>query len=325
MADMLKPGMLDSIDTETLKPSTDMAAASYCATVIANLEGWRGANPPTTREGRRATIERLDVRIRRLEERDGINPPPPMDTPSWDSLLWRVARLHRKMVQPPMAGNRLPASPPHIKPTMALLRSTAASLGGAAAARSWPAHVKKEDGEQPFGAKDENEYDDDDEYIEATAQFLAYLAGSLGYKIIGSFELPQNCKLALDLSLELDATNSGFPVGPAMPPVLHSRPVPYPGAGTRMGPPLPRVPPPHVRKACCGCCVCACHSKDAPKPGVLKWMTGKYAEEKQARRTGFKARIGAAFRKLAFWRRSRGDDSDSDASSITTRTSSTLD
>ncbi|KAI0099651.1 hypothetical protein GGR51DRAFT_393449 [Nemania sp. FL0031] len=295
MADTLKQSMLDSIDAELSKPSSNMLAEAYCATVISNLEGWRGEMLPCTREGRQATIEKLDMRVRRLENVDGIPPPPPMDTPSWDSLMWRVARLHRKMLQGPVTINKLAAAPPHITPTMALLQSTVASIGslGPLGPQSWAVFIG-------------NDTDlEGDDLLQAAAQYLCYLAGKRNYKITGSFDLKANCKLALDLSLDADA-NSGFYGGG-----------PRPRMGMRT---MPRVGP-------MGACTCACHARvpvmASPEPAVVGWITRKYYKEKRARHRGVKARICRVFRKLAFWNRNSGLDSDSDASSITTRSSST--
>ncbi|KAI1124363.1 hypothetical protein F5Y10DRAFT_280260 [Nemania abortiva] len=296
--DTLKPNMLDSIDADLSKPSANMEAKAYCATVISNLEGWRGELLPCTREGRRVAIEQLDLRLRRLENIDGIHPPPPMDAPSWDSLQWRVARLHRKMPQGPVAMNKFPAAPPHITPSMALLQTTVESIGSLGpqlGPQSWAA----------FTSKDTDLEGDD--LLQTAAQYLCHLAGRRSYKIAGSFELKQNCKLALDLSLDADAN------------------LPFYGGGMirpRMGGVPPRVGP-------MGCCNCACHGPPrivtaTPEPRVVSWMTQKYHQERRARRRGLKARIGRVFRKLAFWNRYSGQDTDSDASSITTRSSSTL-
>ncbi|KAI1194900.1 hypothetical protein F5X97DRAFT_309843 [Nemania serpens] len=295
MADKLKPSMLDSADAETLAPSANMAAEAYCATVLSNLEGWRLRTLPTTKEGRRATIEQLDLRVRRLEIMECINPPPPMDTPSWDSLMWRIARVHRRMPQGRAVLQGLAAAPPYITPTMALLRSIVPSIGGEGP-QSWAAFVETE-----------TDLADDDDLLQAAAQFLCYTAGRRGYKIVGSFDLKQICKLALDLSLDADSTSS-FHVG----------------APRVIAPPL--APGRRVASLACGCCGCSCHHnvrETIPKRSVLKWMNGKYREEREARRTGLKARIARAFGKLAFWRRRSDEDSDSDASSITTWNSST--
>jgi hypothetical protein len=305
----MKPDMSDPIDVELSKPGANMAAVAYCATVVANLEGWKGGTLPPTREGRRPTIEQLDTRVRRLENRDGINPPPPMDTPSWDSLTWRVARLHRQMPIGPVGvvgplNGLVRAMPPHITPTMALLQSTVTSIA-AVGPQSWAAFVEKDEDLEG------------DDLLQAAAQFLCYLAGARRYKMAGSFELLHNCVLALDLALDTD-TNAG----PPMPPAFH-----HVNPKAR-GPMMPRPVRARAVKACCGCCGCACHNANivtaAPKPGVLSWMTKKYHEDRRARRTGVKARIAGAFRKLAFWRRSSGNETDSDVSSISTRSSSTF-
>ncbi|KAI1752928.1 hypothetical protein F4782DRAFT_106441 [Xylaria castorea] len=300
MEDALKPSM-DSIDVELSKTSTNREAQAYCVTVISNLEGWKGWALASTKECRQPTIVQLDTRIRRLECRDGINPPPPLDMPSWDSLVWRVARLHRRMPQGPVSINKLFSMPPHITGTLELLRSIVASIGGVGP-QSWAVLIEKEENLEG------------DDLLQTAAQFLCYLAGRRGYKIIGSFDLQQICSLALDLSLDADA-NSGFYTGS---PFQAARPM------QMMGGQPPLVGPKSVqKKGCCGCCGCSCHAAVA-KP-ILKWMVGgKYHKERKASRTGVKARIAGVFRKLAFWKRHRGDDTDSDASSITTRTSSTI-
>ncbi|KAI1426092.1 hypothetical protein F5Y12DRAFT_307823 [Xylaria sp. FL1777] len=297
-SDMLKSDILDSIDVEPLKPSTNLKAQAYCATVVSNLEGWRSRPFPCTKESRGVTIDQLDMRVRRLETIDAINPPPPMDTPSWDSLMWRVARLHRKMPMGPTV-HRLCGAPPLLTPTPDLLRSIVTSIGGGMGPHPWAMLA---------GAEDL----DNEDLLPAAAQFLCYFAGSRRFKVVGSFELERNCKLALDLSLDADAHQGPF-VGPVPPPDL--------GLMGRAGPrPL--------AKGCCGCCSCLCHnnSRKVPvaKPRVIDWMTGKYYEEKRARRTGVKARIARVFKKLAFWRRRGDSDTDSDTSSISTRSSSTF-
>ncbi|KAI0431426.1 hypothetical protein F5Y09DRAFT_195890 [Xylaria sp. FL1042] len=293
MADTLKAEMMDSIGAGLSKPSSTAMAQAYCATVISNLEGWKCVALPYTKESREATIDRLDARVRNLENMGSINPPPPMDTPSWDSLMWRVARLHRKMpVGPPI--NRC-AVPPFITPSLDLLRSTLSSIGGV----GWQSWALFSDGGDLEA----------DGLLELAGQYLCYLAGKRGFKVIGSFELKQNCKLALEMSLDMDANSGlhhrqGFPVS-RQPLDLGGPP-----------PPAGRMP---LQKGCCGCCACACHkTKKLPHPGVLMWMTGKYHEEKRAKRNGVKARIARAFKKLAFWRRREYDTDSDDVSSIMT-------
>ncbi|KAF2972855.1 hypothetical protein GQX73_g831 [Xylaria multiplex] len=288
--------MLESIDTGPLKPSQNTAAEGYCATVISNLEGWRGLSLPCTRESWHPTIGQLDTRARRLENMGAIHPPPPMDAVTWDSLMWRVARLHRKMLPGP-GMIRLSVAPP-ITPSLALLRSTVNSIGGA--------------GLQPWAllAEKDEELEEDDLLLIA-AQFLCHLAGRRYLKIVGSFELKQNCKLALDLSLEADA-NSG----------LYAGPFPH---GQRA---MPRAGLFPLQKGCCGCCACSCHNiTNSPNPrvvNVVKCMPRRYHKEEREGRTGFKPWIAGMFRKLRFGRRRGGRETDSDASSITSRASSTI-
>ncbi|KAI1176014.1 hypothetical protein F4777DRAFT_578438 [Nemania sp. FL0916] len=293
MADILKPSILDPMETELSKPSAgaNAEAEAYCATVISNYEGWKGVQIVYSKEGMQTTTDRLDARVRRLERMDGINPPPPMDTPSWDSLMWRVARLHRKMPMLPPGLNKLAAAPPHITATIPLLKSVVGCMHWTGSP-SWTALVEKD---ADF---------EEDELLRAMAQFLSYVAGTRRHKVTGTFDLKDNCKLALDLSLEEN-------------PFVATGPRPPPG----MRPPPPRVVP----VPCCHRCPCHNGNKQlAAKPSILRWMTGKYNEERRAKRMTVGGRIAGAFRKLAFWRRSRYPDTDSDTSSISTRSSSTF-
>jgi hypothetical protein len=296
MADTLKPSMTDPIDVELSKPAANMAAEAYCATVISNLEGWKGVTLSHTRD-RRMTIDQLDTRVRRLENMHSINQPPPMDAPSWDSLMWRVARLHRKMPPSPPHKMNVFRAPPFTS-TIALLQSTVTSLGGVVGSQSWAAFVEKEE-----------QYLEDDDLLHAAAQFLHHLAGERNYKIVGSFDLAHNCALALNLSLDVDHANPGFYRGPGG----HHMRLGQGGMG-RLGGGA------SCMKSCCGCCGCHCHNK----PIGMRMPNVITVKPKRARRTGVKARIAGVFRKLAFWRRRGGYDTDSDASSTTTRSSLTV-
>ncbi|KAI1147377.1 hypothetical protein F4825DRAFT_151551 [Nemania diffusa] len=295
MADKPKSSMLDSVDDEKLsKPTPNLLAGGYCATVISNLEGWRGGVLPCTRESRQPTIEHLDLRVRRLENTAGINSPPPMDTPSWESLTWRVTRLHRKMPSgPQILSYWLTASPPLMNATVSLLQSTVASIGGWGL-RSWAAFVE---GEPDLAG---------DDFVQAAAQFLCYLAGRRSYKVHGCFNLVANCRLALDLSLDADANPSFYLPGPML----------RTGLGANM---ISRV---------AGRCTCACHGglpAPGPPPPPPRVVNVHNPRRKQKRRhVGVKARIARVFGKLACWKRNRGEDidSDSDASSISTSSSS---
>ncbi|KAI0971085.1 hypothetical protein F4678DRAFT_92057 [Xylaria arbuscula] len=293
MADKLKPDMLDSVDAGLSKPTPVVLAHAYCATVISNLEGWRGFKLSSAKEISEVTISQVDTRIRRLEMTANINPPPPVDIPSWDSLMWRVARLHRMM--PAGATTiRFGAAPPLITPSLDLLRTTMASIGGVGL-QSWAVFTEGDDLEKG------------DRIISAAAQYLCNLAGKRGFKIIGSFELALNCSLALELSLDKDA-NPRLYIGP--------RTHPMPGQG------LVGSPARSPLKTCCGCCSCSCHTGPGLFPRVVN-----VTKPKRAKQRNVKARIANVFRKLAFWRRCRSaddSDSDSDASSTTTGSSSTL-
>ncbi|KAI0202723.1 hypothetical protein F4808DRAFT_419687 [Astrocystis sublimbata] len=285
MEQPLKPGMLDSaIDVEPSKSSVTTESQAYCATVVANLEGFKDWALPSY-ERCRATLAQLDARIRALENASCISPPPPMDVPSWDSLVWRVTRLHlQPHLQPAWITDkaytsRVNAAP--LEPSIELLRSTVAAIGGTGR-QSWAVFI---------GEKDQ--VLDDDAFLQAAAQFLSNLAGKQRYKITGSFELRDNCSIALNLSLQADVNPAFF----------------YRGAR------------PTVGSISCNCHCQGPARMSMPRP-ARKIVN---VRPKKHRRTGVKARIARVFGKLAFWRRRHGNDSDSDASSMTSKsTSSTL-
>ncbi|KAK5627894.1 hypothetical protein RRF57_003609 [Xylaria bambusicola] len=286
MADIMKPETLDPIEAEFSKPPANILAQAYCATVISNLEGWKGViSFHSVKERKSLAIEQLDARVRRLENLEGISPPPPMDIPSWDSLTTSPQDASGAGEQTFRCAAVHYANPRLTKRCGELDRGD----GGV---------LVRVQGEETL---------EGDDLLQAAAQFLGYIAGQQRLKVVGTFDLKQNCKLALNLSLDPNA-NALF--GPVFPMPRHI---------VQPSPPRPLMP----QKHCCGCCSCSCHNP-SPSPSVLRWMTGKYDQEKRARRSGFKARITKVFRKLAFWRRDYDDDTDSDASSITVRTSSTL-
>ncbi|KAI1267197.1 hypothetical protein F5Y18DRAFT_331609 [Xylariaceae sp. FL1019] len=271
------------------------AAEAYCATVVANIEGWR--HPTTNRERDEAlrmpvNTKSLDNRIRALEAQDGIDSPPPCETVSWDGLSWRAARLHRRIG----ALEKIRNIPPHIACSLDLLVNTLGALGGAVP----PAEM------------------DATQTLRFAAQSLSYVAGQRGYKIIGSFELEFNCLLALDLAL----VNDPLAVGPSLAPPVR-------------GGYVQRQKPINVKdtKACCGCCDCYCHdtvirsrptrrARSRSRSGSPRWIPPR------RRRVPLREeKSGGFWSKLAFWRRDKnnrnGYDSD-DSRSVVTRTESTL-
>ncbi|KAI0188694.1 hypothetical protein F4808DRAFT_446068 [Astrocystis sublimbata] len=260
MEQPLKPGMLDSaIDVEPSKSSVTTESQAYCATVVANLEGFKDWALPSY-ERCRATLAQLDARIRALENASCISPPPPMDVPSWDSLpAWITDKAYT---------SRVNAAP--LEPSIELLRSTVAAIGGTGR-QSWAVFI---------GEKDQ--VLDDDAFLQAAAQFLSNLAGK-----------QDNCSIALNLSLQADVNPAFF----------------YRGAR------------PTVGSISCNCHCQGPARMSMPRP-ARKIVN---VRPKKHRRTGVKARIARVFGKLAFWRRRHGNDSDSDASSMTSKsTSSTL-
>ncbi|KAI8626955.1 hypothetical protein F5Y19DRAFT_478166 [Xylariaceae sp. FL1651] len=296
MADTPNASLLDPIEVGLQQPPANREAEAYCATVIANLEGWKDIALPQSMEGLQPTTEQLDMRTRRLEILQKINPPPPMDMPSWDSLSWRVARLSSKMAG---QGLNFPKpNPPHFTPSLGLLRSCVGSIWGMGPKSLYTF------------LEDEGELDEED-ILCCTAQWLCHLAGQRFYKIVGSFDLRANCLFALDMSLEMDGR-----VG-MLGPQGHQMVMRQPGDGLRrgaMGMPTAWA----AKKACCGCCVCSCHSDSIGKTPVIPEVVKVRPMKKRSGRYGMKARVARVFRKLIFWRRHKSDTSDSDSSSITT-------
>ncbi|KAI0166510.1 hypothetical protein GGR57DRAFT_28015 [Xylariaceae sp. FL1272] len=300
---------------ETLdKPSTILsseksdtgshAAEAYCATVIANLEGWMHL---TNRERNEAlqmpiNIQSLDSRIRALEALGGINSPPPCETVSWDGLSWRAARLHKRMP----ALEKTMDIPPHIACSLDLLVNTLAGLGGAVP----PAEKAEMDATQT---------------LRFAAQSLSHLAGRRGFKIVGSFELEFNCLLALDLSLGNDPLAPG---GPYLAPPARGGYVPRNNSpGRRQAAPILVK----QTKPCCGCCDCYCHDADIrpspPRRARSRSRSPRWISPRRRRAPPRREKSGGFWSKLAFWRRGKDkygyDDSDSFRSAVT-RTESTL-
>ncbi|KAI1823582.1 hypothetical protein F4861DRAFT_509936 [Xylaria intraflava] len=263
-----------SMNEEPPRPDWDMAAQVYCATVIANLEGWRGETLPSTKEGRRLTIDQLEARIRHLESIDGIDPPPPMDVQSWDSLIYRAARLHRHMPQGPLISiYKQMTRPLPIAPTVGLLRRAVTVLGGVGP-QSWTAFIG---GDEDI---------DDDDLLQAAAQFLCYLVGKQSCKLVGSFKLELNCALALDMSLDAE-TNTG----------LYGERSSYSGSNDGVRP-RSRLGPEVASQAS----LVPCHNSEgvtSPKPEASRWMRVEQDRERPAGCCGLRAWIfGALHRKF---------------------------
>ncbi|KAI1816790.1 hypothetical protein GGS20DRAFT_583137 [Poronia punctata] len=261
------------------------AAEMYCMTAIANIEGRHLVPFPYARSNQ-TTIEQLDSRIRTLEILESIDPPPPTDLPSWDSLIWRVARIHRKTIL------QLPkTAPPHIIPSEALLKATLNSVPGGFL-RLPP---------QSWGQLVENSGDSDlkgDDLLRLASQFLCHSAGWLGYKAAGSFDLAYTCGLALDLSLHADA----IPRNARATPILLSA-VPWPAPpGLRA---LPAGPP---RLASGSRCSCSCHTS----------TIGLHDKPKRASNSVFRACVVRICEKLGFRRRSELDYEESASYSSST-------
>ncbi|KAI1777887.1 hypothetical protein F4818DRAFT_328324 [Hypoxylon cercidicola] len=172
-------------------------AEVYCACIIANVEGLKLIPLPSDSE-LKPTLEALETRVRRIECRSFITPPPPMLDASWDSLTWRVCRLARLRT-----GRRILKKTPPMSEivSMPFLRSLTTTL----------------EGQRPF-AWPEKDGIEDKEFLGRIAQWLCHLAGQRSYQVDNiTFELQSICSLAIDLSLETESMSQGRPGGFPMP------------------------------------------------------------------------------------------------------------
>ncbi|KAI1502245.1 hypothetical protein F5X99DRAFT_379588 [Biscogniauxia marginata] len=183
-------------------------AESFCACAIANSEGFKGVDLPTG-NGLKVTLEELDSRVRRLEARDGIMRPPPMQEQSWDALTWRLSRLRR-----PLSDRSVPKLvPSYIKTSLPLLKNTVESI---------PAPV-------PMVWPDEGKLDEK-ELLSLVLQWLCHIAGRRSFRVDSiPFEVEAVCLLALNLSLDSESKLRGhlnqvpFPTAPPVT-IGHSGP-----------------------------------------------------------------------------------------------------
>ncbi|KAI0180456.1 hypothetical protein GGR52DRAFT_245114 [Hypoxylon sp. FL1284] len=252
-------------------------AEAYCACLIANVEGLKCMPLPADGE-LKPTLEALDGRVRVLEIRSCVTPPPPMLDVTWDSLTWRVCRLVRsarsgRVMREWSVKKRPPLSD---ATSVTFLRNVVRSLD-ARRPFPWP----------PERADDKGSAVDDKDFLCRMTQWLCHLAGQRGFQVdTCTFEPGAACALAVDLAME---TESGPSFYPSLPP-----PHPPRGAG----------PSPY-----CGCC---CGRARRPRaPSVSSWAA---ESDRCGNCSGW--RPFGWLRKLAFWRRKRPAYNDSDDDSL---------
>ncbi|KAI0480763.1 hypothetical protein GGR56DRAFT_289128 [Xylariaceae sp. FL0804] len=116
---------------ETMASSEMLRTQMHCVCAISNIEGLMRLPPPGDAEGNYgvgATLEALDLRLRRLEAMDRwAASPPPMLLPTWDSLAWRLLRLRPGGKPPP---HPMQAMPRHLQGSLPLLIDTMLTLHG---------------------------------------------------------------------------------------------------------------------------------------------------------------------------------------------------
>ena len=265
-----------------------MMEAIYCACVLANIEGQKHQTPLPDR-ALTLTLAALDDRTQKLEGlTKGLLAPPPSTPLTWDSLAWRVARL---AAQAPCVLT-LPCIPEvPLSPSTELLDSIVRSLinkspgiipqkGDLKRASQLTGDSPGDDGDAEDDEKTVcDDKDADEKKLNIIRQRLCFAVGKRNRKIARvPYDLSRTCSLGLHLSLDIE---KNLPPGPVRMPAP-------PGWN---GPPRPIV----VNRRC----ACTCHGKKhrmRPSPS-------------------FGRRVGRFFGKLAFWKRSSGNDSDSDTAS----------
>lgn len=258
--------------------------ATYCACLVANLEGQR--RTPLLEEPLLApTLSALDLRIQKLESSSHILLAPPPCTPlTWTSLVWRVTRVAahtQRHTLVPLAAAEAP-----LPPSTELLEKIVAGIN---ARNPGTVPVRDKSPSDKSVICDDKVVDDekticgdkdvcDEKRLNVVRQSLCYALGVNDKKIINvPYDLSDTCKLAMRISLELEKDR---PFDIWIP----------------RGPPRPQITNVHRRY------VCKCHRKRGPS---------------------FGRKVGAFFGRLAFWRRRDDDsDSDSDSSSCSTDSSS---
>lgn len=255
--------------------------ATYCACLVANLEGLK--HSPLPEESLLApTLSALDLRTQKLEGSSWTLLAPPPSTPlTWTSLAWRVARVVAHTQRHTATLQSAPDAP--LPPSAELLEKIVAGLNaknpGTVPDREKTAFDKS-------AACDDKTLDDektvcgdkdvcDERRLNVIRQSLCHAVGKKNRKIVKvPYDLSGTCKLAMRLSLELERDT---PFGMWRP-----------GGPQRQGQaPISTTVHRHY--------VCRCHRKRGSR--------------------SFASRVGGFFGRLAWWRRRKDNDSDSDSDS----------
>lgn len=273
--------------------------ATYCACLIANLEGLKSA-PLPAEPFLAPTLSALDLRTQKLEASSrALLAPPPSTPPTWTSLAWRVARVaaahtqRRDVALEPAAEAPLPPSGELLEKIVARIngRSPGTVIGKEASVLDGVVvcEDKALDDERTV-CGDKDVYDE--KRLNVVRQSLCHALGRNNRKVVDiPYDLSATCRLAMRLALELEKDlpfdmwlRRGTVPGP-----------PRPGMGIGMGPRITNV---HKHRHY----VCRCHRK---------------------RGRSFGSRVGGFFGRLAWWRKKDdGSDSDSESSCCATESSS---
>lgn len=280
--------------------------ATYCACILANLEGLN--NIPSKDSSFTQTLAALDKRAQKLEAfTPGLLAPPPVAPLTWDSLIWRVARLSTNSNRFTSVLKSAPEVP--LCASLDLIDSIIASINNAAPGSvflisdaKWGIPIDK------GGADDEktvcDEKDADERRLDVLRQRLCYAVGKRGDKIDSvPYDLQATCSLALYLSLDIEKSNASS----RRPPGMNTKGmVPGPPRDWGGAPPRPVNTTIEVTKPCRRTCC---------------------RKENRRKKTSIGSRIGGFFRKLAWWKgkkdTSYDSDSDSSCGSYTTSSSGT--
>lgn len=258
--------------------------------IIANLEGRNNTFLPEDLVAN-STLAELNTRVRHLENHHGITLAPPSLNTTWDSLALRICRVKQKTdLSYPTRGTTdsefASMVPEDLDISIDTLQTLCSDL-----VRNHP----------PIPAPAWPKCAHDDEMLDVIRQRLCHAAGR---NRIAVTPIPIS---RLDIYAQLIAITLKLEEGD----------LPY-----MRGPgPVPPVP----KKACCGCCLCACHTSPPRVPGIYR-----HGNRRAPRSYGYGSERVVPKRKtfgfgwmkrLAFWRRSKVND---DASSYTSRTGSTF-
>lgn len=245
-------------------------ASTYCACVIANIEGLKRINFQRG-DATKPTLEALTTRVQTLEKKHSILCPPPTEDPTWNSLVWRVTRIARCTTFSRFSVQTF-ATPVFDEVTPDLLRKILSNVDSCKGDRTFPALLQV----MPESHVDETDFET------FAMQSISYALGRQNIQVQRiPYTLADICALGLHLALEMDQ------------PDIPSKPLyPMPPRDIVRRPPM---------AACCGCrpsCGCHCHEKRVMEN--RKRMRRNFSPSK--------ARVVGFFQKLAWWRKPLHDD-----------------